>query len=1389
MGASLSSNLATMLSNVSTDIATTTKVSQSATNDCNNSQTVSGCDIEAIGDVNITSGCNLLNSVQQMGSVSNSTQLANDVAMQLAQQATSETGFLGIGLSSAVNSSFTSSSISNTVSTTSKTEMNKANQAISNQTVGDCKIKTTGKVTISNMSNLSLSGDQTGSTENLSDVSNTVSETVTQSASATVSGFSFGFVVIIVAVIIAMIIGKVVMNQKKGSGVSGGSLRGGAVTTSMIWNTVGSLVIAGSFVGIGTMNMNNRTPCNNNAQCDSSLWYNPSWGCSCTDHLTCGLNEQNHTPLSTGVPLLMVTPMTNSADNDVAYLRKMTVRSVCGFDASVPQANNSGFNLKNYIKMYQIANSSNSSSVSSQVRKIFDGLYDFFQRHCTAEGSDDDNNPDFTIMYDPAFVESNSDPNEYIQPCTNDIVMTLLPLTPYYMPPSDVVEKADATDANPQTADTTTATGDGSSCSSKTSLLSRRPGPIRLNGESADAYNGFGTVNVAQHLCYKEEKDSVQTDLDTVNFMRQDSSGDCPDGWKHMWSTNSMIQSTVYRTKQVDVFNDAAEGQKGTPITSNNNCDGYYYMYSNRGSESDFDEDGDWEKVTDPVQVKITDVHDFNCDNSVGSIEIRSSKNGTWGSYPDNTNGSTDAAIGRDFWPGNLLGVHDAMADVVQSGWVSSSNLSNNKFSDYNLMYQSGNSYSRLPLAHVQQQTLVQLDHCFNNAGTENYQVDTNMMPNDTDYYDGNNAAAYRAAVQTADGGMKVGTFCQTFGTTSGEGSSDITESNAPTRFVVHNNGQNRTLDTLSYAAMQPSSKEKVGFNAGDKLCRIGSGFSQYAGQYPYMTTMTNQKYDMTPDSVAASILSNTLNSDAHIYTANLSQAMNSGPTLPLGDCKINYQDGANVKECSTSDLYNCWNPELCKTMGGTWKVDRPGFDPALCADGYDVNLSKDGQDCYPGRCLTKDQVCSETNCQGCSKDECPTSNQMCKVAGGACMTGCYPEAGLCTNCTEESACTAPCFYDADRNTCTYGAQRCDQSQDDGNKACCPEESDAIYYLVRIPDAFTSSGVNNESFPNAMNCSPGVFTPDPTLKQGFDMSFAALADDAVNPNTNNRVCGDNSDFSSAPFTVNCAAEGSNCYGDGLSLFQVMSIPARPECFFDTSQDGPNYNTDNSQEKPELFCAIENRDEQQNWASENSGNDKGLAMWYMVNRIFSWTMMLQGTAKRQSYLTSILGLSTLLNDQGMDTDTNSPYLPLDSVDHIQRQLESNSWARVQPLLFIAGDDYHFATLEDIANGRCQWWKDSYISQINQFVYDTEGTSQFTTSISGFAEGGIGDGFQATTDISSVLEQMENYKGTLIGSTGSCNTLWSNDVLTYGSFGIAGVVVVGLLFMWVLAIKKK
>tara|TARA_B100000900_G_C20168302_1_gene548721 strand:+ start:81 stop:575 length:495 start_codon:yes stop_codon:yes gene_type:complete len=163
---------------------------------------------------------------------------------------------------------------------------------------------------------------------------------------------------------------------------------------------------------------------------------------------------------------------------------------------------------------------------------------------------------------------------------------------------------------------------------------------------------------------------------------------------------------------------------------------------------------------------------------------------------------------------------------------------------------------------------------------------------------------------------------------------------------------------------------------------------------------------------------------------------------------------------------------------------------------------------------------------------------------------------------------------------------------------------------------------------------------------------------------------------------------------------------------------------------------------------------------------------------------------------MNTDTNAPYLPLESVDDIASHLSStsNEWSHIQPLLFVDDDGgYHFATLEDIQNkinensnvDYMDWWKDSYITQINQFVYDsTDNTSSFPSSVLSFAKTGLGD---LSSDLTTVLNEMQLFQGDLVGSTGYCKTLMQE--MAIGSLGVAAVLIVILVAMFVMKLKKE
>lgn len=479
--------------------------------------------------------------------------------------------------------------------------------------------------------------------------------------------------------------------------------------------------------------------------------------------------------------------------------------------------------------------------------------------------------------------------------------------------------------------------------------------------------------------------------------------------------------------------------------------------------------------------------------------------------------------------------------------------------------------------------------------------------------------------------------------------------------------------------------------------------------------------------------------------------------------------------------------------MDGVWQVEKNGVDANACADGYDVNYSSTGIDCYPGKCVSTEKICSADECDAClTESECPTSEGLCQWDGDMCIDGCSGGGNMrCDSCTQKN-CTAPCYWDTERNVCQYGAPECSGSS---NLGCCDE---ATYYVVRIPPAFTSTGAPPNDDNEAYNCSPGIFEIELTnTAKGFDQT-------AESTNSNIQTCKSSSTTFETAFNVDCRKPGSNCYsvGSGSSQddifktcttkneFQYLKIQGKAECFFDSSKNSVHYNS--STQNPALFLAQSNTEEQQNWESINSKNTDGQTLWYLISRIFSWTIILSQTSAHQKVLTSTLGLSTLMNDAGLDTDSNSPYVKLESVEDIPSQIASpggNSWARVQPLMFIDdGGTYHFATLEDIHLGKADsWWKPSYIRQINQFVYDKNATnSQFPTSVNIFAQSGLGNG---SSNIDNAINEMQNYFGTLVGSTGFCQNLYSNDIVTYGCFGIAGVVVITLVVLWYLQLGKS
>lgn len=1410
MGVSLSSNMSTILSSVSTAVESTATVNQNADNSCAAENSLSGCDITVLGNFSLSSGCSLVNTVTQIGSVSNSTQMNTDVATALTQDATSSTGFLGIGLSSAVNSAFTSSSVTNTVTSISETSMSEVNEASTSNTLEDCTLTVGGDIDISSLNDLSLTGSQTGSTESFQDVATTVDNEVTQSAAATVEGVNSCLAIIAVVIVIAMVIAAVLkMMRAKSSSPSPEAVSGGALTVDFIYNTVGALIVAGCLYGVSLNALANRIPCNNNSQCISNDWWISSYKCSCTDHMTCGLNEPNHTPIAdVNLPLMMFAPMENSTINtNTAYLRKMTVRSICGMDISNPEANNQGYNLQNYILLRKQVLDSGVLLVD----KLYAALYDFIRLHFTAQNSNNAISDDYTAIIDPFYEDS--DPESYTPPCNAALASMLLPLQPYYMSESDANNYS-----NPLTATYTDGT-----CPSSTSLLkvnalqkSRKqyphkkklfsnmsrnmPNKIRLTDdeeeiETENAANGLGSINISQRLCFSE---GIASDGSTaVTFSRQtpdpSSATVCPTGTSEIWSANKMHTRlfmhkafdsvdnyTTYLTAAQNdgggLLNLPAVNQTIGDITLNLNLgtinqDWYAYLpYGQLTAGTNLSNAG-FTIVTEPF--------DFNFwgDENFPSSELNSYMAGSFGSK-NNTDPPYPAYTGAGWWPND-----DNRAS--NSGWVT---MGNTNYSDYNKMWYAGNDETRLAL-----------NNDFDGASC----INTGIGRCDTEggsRYDGNNVVSFRMGIDNGGGtsgtGTQVGLMCQTFGPNVEDADGDL--QNQATRFAALNPYTSTNTLPSNYNDCTFYDKNNIGTTDGDKFCAHASGFSTRPGPYPWIGSMTAGSYNDTASNLSMSdIVNNSGNLTSFDFLKNT--ALNTGPIGGgIGNCQVIADDNALTRVCDASALYNCYNPAVCAAMGGSWVVDRAGVDPSACSDGFDVNFSSTGKDCYPGQCMNSDLVCSSTSCSAClSEDACPTEDNKCKWTGTMCIQGCLPSSGLCGACISESECESPCYWNSDNKTCTYGPPQCSSSTEDLD--CCGSiSSGQNYYICRIPDAFCSTGVSSSSSSSdeqPMNCSPGVFQPDLSESaNGFDTTYTS--GDTVPDNI--LVCDASTSAFSNVYTVNCKQDGSNCYGnsDSVGLFETLKIPSKVECFFtDDPATGPTNSGTNT--LPHFYVALENS-QYELFDDTNFDNENGRIMWYFINRIFSWILMLSTSAEKQTYLTSVLGLSTLLNNQGMNSDTNVPYLPLDvsqgdiftQVTNQCNSMSGNPFARTQPLMFVDNDEnFFFATLEDIYNNRVpQFNSDDYLRQINQFVWSSTDTSSgFSTNLFTFVKEGVGSGFSSTS-ISDVVSSLSNYTGTLVGSTGNCETLFNNDIVIYGGISVASLIVLLMIVLWGLELKK-
>ena len=99
-------------------------------------------------------------------------------------------------------------------------------------------------------------------------------------------------------------------------------------------------------------------------------------------------------------------------------------------DASQSLANNSGYNVANYVAIYKLVTQQNSAP-TTEIYQIYTALYEFMKNHLSVQGASKDTNTNITVIYDPNY---NASQQTMFHPVRKALSNLLLPIVPYYAP-------------------------------------------------------------------------------------------------------------------------------------------------------------------------------------------------------------------------------------------------------------------------------------------------------------------------------------------------------------------------------------------------------------------------------------------------------------------------------------------------------------------------------------------------------------------------------------------------------------------------------------------------------------------------------------------------------------------------------------------------------------------------------------------------------------------------------------------------------------------------------------------------------------------------------------------------------------------------------------------
>lgn len=197
MGQAKSKNTVDALAEIANDVVNKNAQKNQQQNSCNASVNLENCYVK--GSVQVKNLCSVTDFSKMMMQTNTNTDVTNDIAQKLAQQATSSLGFGGIGVSDASNSaSVTATATSNIKDVTINSSV-QAVQSTSNLNCENSQIE--GNVDVENILNGNFISNQFQNSTNIQDISNKISQSVSQTATAKVSGIAGALIALAILII------------------------------------------------------------------------------------------------------------------------------------------------------------------------------------------------------------------------------------------------------------------------------------------------------------------------------------------------------------------------------------------------------------------------------------------------------------------------------------------------------------------------------------------------------------------------------------------------------------------------------------------------------------------------------------------------------------------------------------------------------------------------------------------------------------------------------------------------------------------------------------------------------------------------------------------------------------------------------------------------------------------------------------------------------------------------------------------------------------------------------------------------------------------------------------------------------------------------------------